>query len=95
MVREAVKPEAMIAYALGGFGAPGAAGAPGALGAPGAAGAPGAPGAGAPPAAAASGRSVPHFLHFVCSGGLNAPQDGHFFIISSNDGGRKHMYPPL
>ena len=48
------------------------------------------------PAAAASspppsGRSAPHFLHLVFSGGLKEPQAGHFFIISSNDGGLKHI----
>ncbi|RDB54505.1 hypothetical protein C1879_12090 [Paraeggerthella hongkongensis] len=75
------------------MGAPGAAGAPGAFGAPGAAGAP--PGAaGAPGAGASVGRSFPHFLHLSFSGGLNVPHDGHFFIMSSNDGGLKHMVVP-
>jgi hypothetical protein len=45
--------------------------------------------------AAWAGRSVLHFLHFASSGGLKAPQDGHFFIMSSNDGGLKHMEAPL
>jgi hypothetical protein len=38
------------------------------------------------------GSSAPHFLQFSFSGGLNAPHSGHFFIISSNDGGLKHMF---
>ena len=37
------------------------------------------------------GRSVPHFLHLSISGGLKEPQFGHFFIMSSNDGGLKHI----
>jgi hypothetical protein len=71
-------------YLTGGFGAPGADGAPGALGA--------APGAdGAPEAGASLGKSAPHFLHLTFSGGLNDPQLGHFVIMSSNDGGLKHI----
>lgn len=45
--------------------------------------------------AAASARSAPHFLHLVASGGLKVPQSAHFFIMSSNDGGLKHIVKSL
>lgn len=80
--------DAIRYLAAGGLGAPGALGAaPGALGAPGA-------GAGPEPLFAEPS-SVPHFLHLVASGGLKPPQLGHVFIISSNEGGLKHMSNPF
>jgi len=102
MAQTQLVPRHTRAY-CGGFGAPGplgALGAPGPFGAPGPLGA--APGpfgaaeAGADPPWVASldasaGSSAPHFLQLVISGGLNEPHSGHFFIMSSKDGGLKHI----